>query len=49
MLIKVGSRLTGFLFNYSGVAFMIKLLFDIYLWRFIYFPVNSLIKKQFPK
>jgi len=45
ILVKIVYRLTGFHYNFSDGIFNAKLLLDIALWGFIYFPVDYLLKK----
>jgi len=49
ILVKIVYRLTGFHYNFSDGIFNVKLLLDIALWGFIYFPVDYLLKKLFTK
>ena len=47
IIVKIVYVLTGFHYNFSDGIVTIKLLIDIALWGFIYFPVNYLLKRIF--
>lgn len=47
IIVKIVYKLIGFHYDFSDGLVNFKLLIDIALWVFIYFPVNYLLKNIF--